>query len=135
MIFPKYHHQEPKACTLPQKLIISQTKVAAPSGNSKGFTREAVDKHIPVKRAGDGNSCEESSTSHHQQKSRGQAGEGAVGARGGEGRKRLNTKESFRTHLFEQCQGSSLLQYFLPALRARALGSNKSSLAAETLKF
>lgn len=43
-------------------------------------------------------------------------GEGPVRKRGGEGKKGRNTKESFRTHLFEQCQASSLMQYFLPAL-------------------
>jgi len=46
-----------------------------------------------------------------------------------------HTEESFSPHLFEQSQASSLMQYFLPVLRGRALGSHKSSLAAETLKF
>ena len=46
-----------------------------------------------------------------------------------------HTEESFSPHLFEQSQASSLMQYFLPVLRGRALGSHKSSLAAETVKF
>lgn len=115
-----------QSCALPQKLhFFSQLEDyssfsasrEATAGIQRAFCDQAVDKRVYRKKTRrwqflQGN--ERFSTSAETQGSG--TGEEPVGVRGGEGKKSRNTKESFRTHLFEQCQTSSLMQYFLPAL-------------------